>query len=255
MTKTRCRILISLVSVAVFAVSPLRADAIADIVTNHIEAIGGKERIKELAAIRATGRVKSGRDEVRFTLTAARPDKVRLETEKGNRTLVQGTDGKDVPWEFDTGTWPPVYHPMAAASARTFASDSEFDDPLVTGASRGFTFEYGGEVDVGEGRKLLRVLVTKKLVEPFSVLVDPKTYYIVKRVEFRTSAGGRKLQVWTHYDDFRAVDGVVLPHKIAVSIDGRLMQQMQITRIEANPKLEAQTFSRPKSTVPAAQKS
>lgn len=253
--RTSLRKLSGFFALAALAVMPVRADKMADIVSKHVEAIGGKERIAELAALRASGRVRSGRDEVRFTLTAARPDKVRIETEKGSRTLVQGTDGKQPPWEFDTGTWPPVYHAMAAPSAKTFVNDSEFDDPLVTGAERGFTLEYGGEIDAGAGRKLLRVLVTRKLVETFSVLVDPSTYYIAKRVEFRSSVGGRRLQVVTHYDDFRAVDGVVLPHNIAVSIDGRLVQQMQITKIEANPKLDEQTFSWPKATAPGAQKS
>lgn len=240
--------------IAWLTAAPLSADTAADIARIHLDAIGGPERVKALVAMRATGRVKSGRDEVRFTLLAARPDKVRLETQKGGRSLVQATDGEEPPWEFDTGTWPPVYRTMPAATAKTFAADAEFDDPLVTGAARGFVLEYAGEVDA-DGRKLLRVLVTRKLTDTFSLLIDPANYYIVKRVEFRQSVGGRKLQIVTHYEDFRAVEGVMLPHRVLVSIDGRLTQETQITKIEANPELKDDTFKRPKAGAATEKKS
>lgn len=238
---------------AVTFASALRADMAADIARIHIEVIGGRERIAALSAIRATGRVLSARDEVRFTMIAARPDKVRLETERGGRTLVQASDGVEPPWEFDTGSWPPTYRTMAAGTAKTFVADAEFDDPLVTAEARGHVLEYAGQVDA-DGRKLMRILVTRNLTDTFSVLVDPDTYLIVKRVEFRPSVSGRKLQIVTHYDGFRPVAGVLLPHRIRISIDGKLTQDTQITNIEANPPLNAQTFTRPKVAVPGLQK-
>jgi hypothetical protein len=234
--------------------STARADMAADIARIHMEAIGGKERIAALAAVRATGGVITNGKVVRFTMVAARPARARLETEANGRTLVQATDGVEEPWEFDTGAWPPVYRAMPAASAKIFAADSEFDDPLVTGSSRGFVIEYAGEMEV-DGRKLLRLLVTRKLIETFSLLVDPETYFILKRVEKRTTVSGRSLHVITHYEDFRPVDGVLMAHKIVQSVDGRVTQETQITKIEANPKVNEETFRRPKVAVPGLQKS
>lgn len=228
-----------------------RADRAEDLARIHVEAIGGRERIQKLKALRATGTAVAGGRQVRFTMIAARPARVRLETESGGRTLVQGSDGEEPAWEFDTGTWPPQYRTMPDANARTFTADAEFDDPLVAGESRGFTLDYAGEVEVG-GRKLLRVLVTRKFRDVYSILIDEETYFIVMRVEDRRSAGGRMAQVVTHYGDFRPVDGVLLPHQITVTIDGRVSQQTKISRIDANPTLTEQTFSRPKVSVPVA---
>src|SRR5687768_4479610 len=104
---------------------PLHADRAADLARIHVEAIGGKERIAALKAIRMTGHVVAGGKEVRFTMIAARPNRVRLETVNDGRTLVQGTDGVEPAWEFDTGTWPPKYRTMAAGVAKTFVADSE----------------------------------------------------------------------------------------------------------------------------------
>lgn len=227
-----------------------RADRAQDLARIHLEAIGGEERVEKLQALRATGQTTfPGGKQVRFTMVAARPAKIRLETESGGRTLVQGYDGDEPAWEFDTGSWPPKYRAMAEMNAKTFMADAEFDDPLVTGERRGFTLEYAGEVQVGS-RKLLRVLVTRKLVQTYSVMLDPNTYFIVMRVDERMTASGRKAQVSTHYEDFRPVNGVLLPHQITVGIDGKPTQQTKIARIDGNPKLTADTFTRPKVSAP-----
>lgn len=232
-------------------VTALRADRAQELALIHTEAIGGKKRIAALGALRATGHVViSGGSQVRFSMLAARPARLRLETERGGRTLVQGTDGEEPAWEFDTGTWPPQYRAMNPGVAKTFVGDAEFDDPLVAGESRGFTLDYAGEMMV-EGRKLLRVLVTRKHTETFSVLLDDETFFIVMRVEHRESAGGRRLQLVTHYEDFRPVNGVLLPHAITLAIDGKATQQTKIARIEANPEMAEGVFSRPKVAAPA----
>jgi hypothetical protein len=149
------------------------------------------------------------------------------------------------PWEFDTGTWPPRYREMSEPAARAFTADAEFDDPLVAGPARGFTLEYAGEVEV-EGRTLLRVLVTRKLADTFALLLDEETYFILFRVEQRTTAGGLKRQIVTRYDDFRPVEGVLLPHRVTLLTDGRMEQQMIMEKIETNPDVTPETFTRPK---------
>jgi hypothetical protein len=194
--------------------------------------------------LRATGVAATPAGRLRFVLTAARPARVRLETENAGRTLVQGTDGKEAPWEFDTGTWPPKYRAMADAAAKTFMADAEFDDPLIGGEARGFGFDFAGEMDV-EGRKLFRILVTRKLTDTYSLLLDSDTYLIVMRVEHWPTVSGRKVQVVTHYEDFRPVNGVLLPHEITMVVDGKATQQTKITRIEANPEIKPDTFTRP----------
>ncbi|MES2692027.1 MAG: hypothetical protein V4773_01050 [Verrucomicrobiota bacterium] len=240
-------LLLALVSL----VGAVRADQVAELAKIHIEAIGGMKRIEKLTSLRATGLSGiAGKPPVRFTLTAARPAKIRLETEAKGRTLVQGFDGDEPAWEFDTGTWPPQYRLMADATAKTFVADAEFDDPLVGAEKRGFILEYAGELEQ-KGRKLIRILVTRKLQETYAVLLDEQTFFIVARIDQRTTAGGRKMEVTTHYEDFRPVEGVLLPHLITVAVDGKPSQQTKIARIDPNPPLTDETFSRPKKvTVP-----
>lgn len=230
--------------IAALAAPSALADRAADLVRIHIEAIGGKDRVEALSAMRAVGRVVAGGKMMHFTMIAARPDKVRVETEKDGRTLVQATDGKNPPWEFDTGHWPPQYHDMAADVAKTFTADAEFDDPLVAGSARGFSVDYAGEV-AASGKKLIRLLVTQNLTESFSLLLDPDTYFIVRRVEERKNALGNKIFVVTYYADYRPVEGVLVPHKIALVSDDRVVQETQIDSIQGNPEIAPDTFTRP----------
>ena len=226
-----------------------RADQAADIAQIHLEAIGGRTRIMALRGLRMSGVVVVGERKLRFTLIAARPDRVRLETENNGRTLVNASDGVEPPWEFDTGNWPPRYREMEAAAARGFTADAEFDDPLVAGPARGFALDYAGEAEI-DGKKYLRMLVTKDLKTTFSLLLDEETYFIVMRVEERATPAGRKRKIVTRYDDFRPVDGVLLPHRVTLLTDGRVEQQMVMERIETNPETTAETFTRPKPVVP-----
>lgn len=241
----RLRVLPTLIVCAV-CIAGARAAKVEEVMRIHLEAIGGSKRVEALSALRATGQVITGGKRLRFTMTAARPDRVRLETESGGRTLVQASDGKEPPWEFDTGTWPPRYQPMAEVNVRTFTADAEFDDPLVTGKSRGYEFEDAGETEI-DGRKLLRVAATRHRKESFHLLLDPDTFLILLRVEPRAAAGGKPQLMITRFDDFRPVSGVLLPHQVTAMVDGKVVQTTKIDQIEPNPEITADTFSRPKS--------
>lgn len=228
----------------------VRADQATDLARIHIEVIGGKERIDALTSLRASGYVLAGGKKVRFSMVAARPNRVRLETGADGRRLVQASDGVGAPWKWDSGVVPPKYQAMADTEGRVFAADAEFDDPLVGGAGRGYTFDYAGEVASG-GRKLLRVLVTRKLTDTFAVLVDSDTYFIVAKMETRQSPGGRRVEIVTRYEDYRPVAGVLMPHRVAVLMDGKLMQHTIIESVEPNAPVTTETFARPRNEAPA----
>lgn len=225
---------------------------VAELIEIHREAIGGRNRIAALTSLRASGQVTAGGTKLGFSLTAARPNLIRLETGTGARTRLQGFDGVGPAWEKDSGASGRPVRPMAPAAAKTFVTDAEFDDPLIGGGGRGYAFDFAGEQE-REGRRYFRLLVTRNLTETFSLLVDATTYLVVSRMEQRLSAGGRKVPVVTEWSDFRPVAGVLLAHKIVVTLDGRPVQETQITEIEANPALAAESFRPPEppATAPA----
>lgn len=223
------------------AVAGSRVD---DLVRIHVEAIGGRDQIQALSALRLSGEVRTGGQRLNFQMLAARPNRLRIETESGGRRRVQGTDGVRPPWERDTGAGTAVSRPMPAGVARTFASDAEFDDPLVAGAERGYALDFAGEVR-RDGAAFFRILVTHPGREPISVLLDAVTYLIVERIETRASATGRPIPFVTRYADFRPVGGVLLPHELTTLVEGRVSQETHIRSIEANPPARSEDFGPP----------
>lgn len=222
------------------------AESLAELTALHLAAMGGAERVAALGALRATGEVEAGGKRLRFTLLAARPDRVRLETEADGRRLVQGSDGAAPPWEADLTASPGRSAVMPPAAARVFAADAEFDGPIVAGAARGFVIEEAGHAEV-DGVRLRRLLVTRRMTDSFWLLLDPRTFLVVRRIEQRATAMGRRTEVVTHYGDFRPVEGVLHPHRLEVSVDGRTVQLTRIERIEANPVIEPGAFQRPEA--------
>lgn len=228
----------------VAGVGVIRAQRVEEIAAIHLEAIGGARRVEALNSLRATGVVRMAGQEVRFTLLAARPNLVRLESESEGRARLQAFDGVAPAWEMDLEQRASQARPMPAAEARVFVAESEFDDPLVGGARREFEFDLAGETDL-DGRKHLRILVTRHLTEVFTLLVDARTYLISARSEERVSANGRRVRVITEFSDFRPVAGVLLAHQFSVSIDGRRLQETRIQRFEHNVDLPRGIFSAP----------
>jgi hypothetical protein len=223
-----------------------RGDPLSDKARLHLAALGGSARVAALNAMRATGTVVTAGARVRFNLTAARPDRLRMEMDSGGRTKVQAYDGVEAPWEIDTGTWPPRYQPMPENLAKSFMADSEFDDPLVVGAAGGYSFADGGEVTTG-GRSFVRIMVTRPLRETYSLLLDADTHLIAMRIEKRQSVSGRALQLVTRFEDYRPVQGVLLAHRITLAVDGKVSQETLIDQIEPIPPPLPEVFARPKA--------
>jgi hypothetical protein len=224
--------------------SPPRAlaDRAAEIARIHVEAIGGMARIEALRAMRMTGSaVTATGSRVPIVLVAARPARLRIESTFGARKIVQGSDGVNPPWHYDSDTATAVA--LSADLAQRFLADADFDDPLVRWAERGYQLQFAGDKDV-EGRRLLGVLVARTLTENVVILLDPQTYFIVLRVQ-RMGSPDAPVEVVTHYDDYRPVGGVLVAHRVTLFEAGRQTQQAHFTAIESNPPLNNSLFARP----------
>lgn len=225
-----------------------KAMSIEDLARIHTEAIGGRERLERLQGLRASGRVMTGGRELPFTLIAARPNRVRVTMEAEGRTLIQGMDGEHAPWRLEPQK-SSSGRAMEPAEAAEFAADAEFDDPLSSGAARGYTLDYAGETG-WQQRKVLKILVTRPRTDPSYLLLDPDTFFIVARLTTQRLPTGREIAVETRYDDFRPVAGVIFPHWIGVYEDGRLLRETVLTNVQTISEPAPEVFAMPLITVP-----
>ena len=75
--------------IPVLLLASVEGQEVADWIARHREAMGGAANLAALRSLRAEGTVQAGGAAVRFYFLAARPAAVRVETERGGRTLVR----------------------------------------------------------------------------------------------------------------------------------------------------------------------
>lgn len=220
-----------------------RADQADEVARIHTEAIGGRQRMEQMRTLRATGRVEIGGRVMTFVLLAERPNRLRMETRTENRRIIQATNGVDAPWQLLSDDDPPRVTQLQDFAAREFAADAEFDDPLVNYAARGYALDYAGVAQVGD-RPAIRLLVTRRLVDSFELLVDAETYFILQRIT-RQVRQGREITTEIRFDDHRPVGGVIIPHRFLKYADGRLLYESRFETVEANVPIPPDSFNPP----------
>jgi hypothetical protein len=220
--------------------TPLRADVTGDLVKVHVEASGGRAAVDALKAIKATGITRNESGELRFILWAARPNRIRTEVTSGERVIAQGWDGIGEPWTADSKTR--KISLLRGTAAEEFKADAQFDDPLLAGPDQKVSIEFAGEVEV-DGRRLIKLIAMQNLTSMSYVYVDPVSFLMVKRDSVRRRSGETVVVVRTDYSDFKPVAGVVLPHRLVVSVDGKRLNETVIETIVPNPQLPLNIFS------------
>jgi outer membrane lipoprotein-sorting protein len=202
------------------------------------------DRLAALTALRAEGRTFINNEVVPFTLVAQRPDRLRVESFTPLRRVVQAYDGAGAPWISHSELKGATPQEMGEADAKDFIANADFDGPLVSFAEKGYSVDYAGEEPI-DGRNAYKLLLMNKRDDIFFLWVDAENLEVVKRTAYRV-AGGQRVAVDTLFKDFRAVGGVLQPHRIETSAKGRTLYIMLIDRMEPNPPaVPPETFARP----------
>lgn len=232
-----------LVVLAGSAVAAADADADA-ILERYAEARGGRERWAEVKTLRATGAYSAFSFKEPCTLIRSRGDRYRLDFDMLQAPAVRARDAAGT-WGLHKLLWPEPARVDGSPYQRQFEREAVFGPLLLEAAERGLELESlgAGEID-GIPTVGLRVTWPDGLEETWHL--DAETYLEVAVdydvVDF-TQARDPVLQR-TFFDDFRPVDGLVLPHWLEHQFNHRL-ENLTIERWEVNPQLADDAFSGP----------
>lgn len=104
--------------------------------------------------------------------------------------------------------------------------------------------QYTGTEEV-MGAPAAVVLVPQPSGELLKLFISEETHYIVK-FAFRETDQGVTLNKERFLDDYRAVDGVKMPHRIIQNVEGERFTETRITSLTVNAALEDSLFQEPK---------
>lgn len=206
-----------------------------DIVSKHLAAKGGLDKLKSVSTIRQTTEMSREGTTMRMVVAAKRPNLARQELTVSGQTIVQIFDGTNAwminPW---AGSTEPVA--LTGPEADLTREQATFDSPLVDYKTRGTTVELVGTEEVG-GRQAHHLKVTSKSGQIQHTYIDTETL-LESRVMTETPKG----TVDQYFSDFRDVDGVKIPFAIKTSVTAMGAIDIKVLKVEINPALDDALF-------------
>ena len=221
---------------------PLGADAI---VSKHIEALGGLEKLMAVQSIKLTGKyITSGRERP-LTIYKSRPNFFRFEVLIGGKKLIRGYDGNKA-WQF--------YEPRSTEAqeiqdlrTRSFVErNADFDGALVNYQEKGHSLELVGKKEI-DGTETYLLKVTDKAGTIENWYLDSSNYTLLKRttkLPHPYDSNEEDITQVFFYMDHRQVDGLLVPHYIERE-DMQFVWEHEIETVEINAEVERSLFEIP----------
>lgn len=223
------------------------AQTVDDIVTRHIAARGGRDKLKAIQTIKMTRTVATGiGPTLRVIVYKKRPSSMRLEqgaAAPGSPMIPRGMNA-DTVWDIVQGK--PALRP-AQLAAETRETDGDFDGLLVDWREKGHNVELAGR-EAMPGGDAHKVKVTLKSGLIRTVFVDAKTYLERRHEGVLNLPGNRQFDVTITFDNWREVEGVLFPFDITEERTGKEPVVTLVTyteKVEINVPMEDALFTPP----------
>ena len=223
---------------AAFGSMSLQAQTADEIVSKHIEALGGKDVIKKVNSIYMEGSTQVMGNESPTTETILNGKGYKNESDFNGQKMVQCVN--------DKGGW--TTNPMGGGGAQAMPEDAyksskgqlNVGGALYDYAAKGSTVELLGKD--GAAYKLKLVTADK---DETTYYIDGSTYYISKIVK-KGNVMGQDVEITIAYTDYKKTEiGYVLPFTRNIDL-GQFQLSTTFTKAEINKPVDPTIFNMPK---------
>jgi hypothetical protein len=227
-----------LLALAAFTTSTIYAQTVDEVISKHVEAIGGKDKLSQLKSLYTENSME--------VMGNAVTQKEYLLEGKGFKSEVEFNGSNIIQCVTDKGGW--MINPMAGGTDAQAIPEAAFKSSkpmiyvggaLTDYSTKGYKAELLGKEDGN-----FKIKVTADGNETY-YFIDSKTYYLTKSI-MKAEAMGQAVEVTTTYSDHKKTDfGVVLPY--TKSVDMGMFQYVQkINKVEVNKSIDPKIFEMPK---------
>lgn len=215
------------------------AQTVDELVQKNLAAVGGEAAWRRVDAIQSKGTMTGPKGQkAELTLWTKRPNLRRQDVRIDGRVITNAFDGKDL-WVRHPrmGDRPRLVTGEASESARAEAS---FDPPFLDYEKRDIEIEQQGTVEV-DGKKAHRLKLSYPDGTSPMIYLDAATGLIL-RVVIRAEVQGRKVAREERLSDWRKVDGIMLPFRTEMFMNGRPMTTITLSSVKLNPAIDDSFF-------------
>lgn len=231
-----------LACVAVLAsVSVAASQTAEEIIARNLQAKGGVEKWKTIASVKMTGTLSAQGQDVPMTVYTKRPNLLRQDIATPAGKVVQAFDGTTA-WVLPPGA--DTAREVSGPQAEAARNNSDFDGPLLDYAAKGHRVELIGREKVGDA-DVHHLRLTRKDGGVEHYYIDVTSHLEVKRTaEMNAGEGTRTLE--SELSNYKAVDGVMVPHTMKQSVNGAPVMQVRFSTIQFNVPMDDELFRMPK---------
>lgn len=230
------RLTLCFLAIALFvSVQTLHAQTLDEIVTKHVDALGGKEKLASLKSVKMEGALNVSGTEVSLTIT-----KLTMVGQR-NDIVAMGMSGYQV---FTTvAGW--RFMPFMGQSSPEAINDEE----IKTGAAmldlQGNLFNYkekGNQLELqgketAENTDCYKIKAILKSGRTITYFIDSKTFFIVKSVAVQNVSGEE--EVVNTYANYKAnADGYIFPYTNTIA-----RGEITFSKIDTNVAVDEKIFS------------
>jgi outer membrane lipoprotein-sorting protein len=244
MNRMKTRIFAFVLLLSGFAVAPISAQTVDQVLAKVFTARGGLLRIRAVKSQRVTGTISFGSDASGpFSVELKRPMKMHMQLTVQNLTMVRVFDGKEG-WANNPFAGKINPDAMTDEDLRNISEEADFDGPLIDYKRKSNQVELAGK-DKVDDKDVWRVKLTTKNGDVRYYLFDATSFLLLKW-EGKRRAEGREIPVESYFRDYRDVSGLKFAFEInSGNSASDLTQKIEIDNIELNPVLPDSEFLKP----------
>ena len=227
-----------LIAIAVVFTTSLYAQTVDEVISKHIEALGGKEKL---------GQVKSLYYENSMDVMGnSVPQKEYLVEGKGYKSEVEFNGMNIINCFTDKSGW--TINPMAGGSTaeampdglyRSGKTQIYFSGGLMDYAAKGYKAEL-----VGKEGETFKIKLTDSGSETF-YFIDSKNYLLTKSIT-KSEMMGQAVDITVTYLDYKKTDfGIMVPYTKNLDM-GMIQMAQKTTKVEVNKEIDLKIFDMPK---------
>jgi hypothetical protein len=209
-----------------------------EIISKHIEAIGGKDNWSKVKSIRSEATMKAQGAEIKMTFIQV--DKKAM---RQNISLM-GMEGYSIITEKEGWSFMPFQgqtkpEPMTADDVKNSQDDLYLQDEFLTYKELGAKLEYLGKDDM-DGTECFKFKITDKSGEETTYFLDASSYLTIKQTS-KIKADGKEMENSTLFSNYKKLpEGILYPMTIASD-----WGDAEYSKVEINPVIDEKEFKLP----------
>jgi hypothetical protein len=209
------------------------------IVDQYIKAEGGSKALSRVRTVTLEGTFTAPDGKTgTYTFDTRLPNRYYTELLVADRTVVEAYNGKSAWHQKQTGE---IETLVGSEGAQLEAAAQYYNSHLVDAKKNKLGTAFIGHAQV-RGKDALQVEVTTSAGLKRQVFFDPRSHLILEEA---AAIGGVDQSIF--YDDYRSVEGLKLPYKIALH-RGSDVYDITVTRAAVNASVGERVFDFPKTS-------